>query len=130
MSQSKTAVPRLYVKRYIRCSARFGVGPNTFSFIYQWQALILKSEEFFHFAVDTTFFASDSDFIHVSVNRELIRDNWLNTNKLSLNLSEISYLIISNQKNEFNIKIRDSVVTKVTTVSFHGITWKSYLMTM
>ena len=56
---------------------------------------------FVHFADDTTVFASDSDIngVHATVNRELAGvDNWLKTNLLSLNVSKISYIIISNQK--------------------------------
>ena len=32
MSQSKTAVPLLYVKHYIGCSTSIGIGPSTFFF--------------------------------------------------------------------------------------------------
>ena len=56
---------------------------------------------FVHFANDTTVFASDSDInnVHATVNRELVGvDNWLKANRLSLNISKISYTIISNQK--------------------------------
>ena len=71
---------------------------------------------FVHFADDTTVFASDNDInnVHASVNRELVEvDNWLKTNKLSLNVSKTSYMIISNQKNALDIKIRESILTKV-----------------
>ena len=80
---------------------------------------------FVHFADDTTVFASDSDIdnVHASVNRELVGvDNWLKTNKLSLNVSKISYMIISNQKNALDIKIRETILTKVSTVKFLGVT--------
>ena len=56
---------------------------------------------FVHFADDTTVFAYDSDInnVHASVNRELVGvDDWLKTNRLSLNVSRTSYTIISNQK--------------------------------
>ena len=56
---------------------------------------------FVHFEDDTTVFASDIEINNVdaSVNRELVRVyNWLNTNRLSLNVSRTSYMIISNQK--------------------------------
>ena len=46
---------------------------------------------------DTTVFASDSDNngVHASVNRELIGvDNWLKSNRLSLNFSKTSYMMI------------------------------------
>ena len=56
---------------------------------------------FVHFADDTTVFASDNGInnVHASVNRELVGvDNWLKTNRPSLNVSKTSYMIISNQK--------------------------------
>ena len=80
---------------------------------------------FVHFADDTTVFASDSDIngVHASVNRELVGvDNSLKTNRLSLNISKTSYMIISNQKNALYIKIRETILTKVSTVKFLGIT--------
>ena len=53
---------------------------------------------FVHFADDTTVFASDSDInnVHATVNRELVGvDNWLKANRLSVNVSKTSYMIIS-----------------------------------
>ena len=63
---------------------------------------------FVHFADDTTVFASDSDInnVHATVNRELIGvDNWLKANRLSLNVSKVSYMIISSQKYAIGIRI-------------------------
>ena len=80
---------------------------------------------FVHFADDTTVFASDSDIncVNASVNRELAGvDNWLKTNRLSLNVSKTSYMIISNQENAIDIKIRETIITKVSTVKFLGVT--------
>ena len=55
--------------------------------------------------------------------RELVRvDNWLKTNRLSLNVSKTSYKIISNQKNALDIKTREKILTKVSTVKFLGAT--------
>ena len=71
---------------------------------------------FVHFVDDTTVFASDSDInnVHASVNRELVGvDNWLKTNRLSLNVSKTSYMIISNQKYALDIKIQETIHTKV-----------------
>ena len=81
---------------------------------------------FAHFADDTTVFASDSDIngVHASVNRELVGvDNWLKNNRLSLNVSKTSYMIISNQKNALDIKIRETILTKVSTVKFLGVNY-------
>ena len=67
---------------------------------------------FVHFADDIAVFASDSDInnVHASVNRELVGvDNWLKFNRLSLNVSKTSYMIISNQKNALDITIRETL---------------------
>ena len=80
---------------------------------------------FVYIVDDTTVFASDKDIngVHASVNRELAGvDNWLKTNRLSLNVSKTSYIIISNQKNSLDIKIRETILMKVSTVKFLGIT--------
>ena len=72
---------------------------------------------FVHFADDTTVFASDSDInnVHATVNRELVGvDNWLKTNKLSLNVSKTSDMIISNHTNAIDIIIRESILTRVS----------------
>ena len=56
------------------------------------------------------------------MNRELVGvDNWLKANRLSLNVSKTSYMIISNRKNEIDIKIKDSILTKASTVKFLGV---------
>ena len=76
---------------------------------------------FVHFADDTTVFASDSDIygVHASVNRGVYK--WLKTNRLSLNVSKTSYMIIFNQKNALDNKIRETILTKVSTVKFLGV---------
>ena len=57
------------------------------------------------------------------MNRELVGvDSCLKDQQLSLNVSKILYMIISNQKNALDIKIRESILTKVSTVKFHGVT--------
>ena len=79
---------------------------------------------FFYFADDTILFASDSDInnVHATVNRELVGvDNWLKANGLSL-VSKTLYMIISDQKNAIDIRIQDSILTKVSTVKFLGVT--------
>ena len=80
---------------------------------------------FVHLADDTTVFVSGSDINNVqdTVNRELVSvDNWLKGNRLSLNVGKTSYMIISNQKNAIDIRIRYSILTKVSTVKFPGVT--------
>ena len=88
---------------------------------------------FVHFADDTTVFASDSDMnnVYATMHRELIGvDNWLKANRLCLDISKTSYMIIFNQKNAIEIKIVDSILTKVSTVKFLGVTLDGNLMTM
>ena len=80
---------------------------------------------FVHFTDDTTVFASVSDInnVRASVNRELVGvDNWLKTNRLSLNVSKTSYMILSNQKHALHMKIRESILAKVSRVKFLGVT--------
>ena len=82
---------------------------------------------FVHFADDTTAFASYSDInnVHATVNRELVGvDNWLKANKLSLNVSKISYMIISNRK---NIKIEiNSYKSLNSQIPWRFTWWKFY----
>ena len=88
---------------------------------------------FVNFADDTTVFASDSDInnVHATVNRELVGvDNWLKANRLSLNVSKTSSMTISNQKNAIEIRIRDSIQTKVVTVKFLGFHLMKTLLLM
>ena len=76
---------------------------------------------FVHFSDDTTVFAFNSDInnVHATVNTELVGVyNWLKANRLSLNVSKTSYMITSNQKNEIEIRIRDLILTKISTITF------------
>ena len=69
-------------------------------------SMIIGIQQFF----DRRVFESDSDInnVHATVNRELVGvDNWLKANRLSLNVSKTSYMIISNQKNAIEIRIRE-----------------------
>ena len=80
---------------------------------------------FVHFDDNTTGFASDSDInnVHATVSRELVEvESFLKTNRLSLNVCKTSYMIISNQKNALDTKIRESILTKISTVKFLGVT--------
>ena len=77
---------------------------------------------FVHFVDDTTVFASGRDInnaLPLWIGIEVVGvDNWLKANRLSLNVSKTSYMIISNQKKSIYIRIRDSILTKVSTVKF------------
>ena len=116
-------LPFLYLKHYIRQGSV--LGPVFFPLYINDMYRSSNQRHFVHFADNTTVFASDSDInnVHATVNRELVGvDNWLKANRLSLNVSKISYMIISNQKNAIDIRIRDSILTKVSTVKFLGVT--------
>ena len=77
--------------------------------------ILLMIQEFLHL--------SDINNVYATVNRELVGvDNWLKANRLSLNISKSSYMIISYQKNAIEIRIRDLILTKVSTVKFFGVT--------
>ena len=57
------------------------------------------------------------------MNRELVGvDKWLKLNRLSVNVGKTSYMIISNQKNAIDIRIRDSIFAEASTVKFLGVT--------
>ena len=80
---------------------------------------------FVYFTDDTTVFACDSDInnVHASVNRALVGvDKWLKTKRLSLNVSKTIYILFSKPKNALAIKIRESIITKVSTVKFLIVT--------
>ena len=83
-----------------------------------------------HFADDTTVFAFDCDInnAHTTVNRELVDvANWFKANRISLNVSKTSYMIISKQKNVIDTRIRYSILTKVSTVKLLGVTLEENL---
>ena len=79
---------------------------------------------FKHFADDTVLSISGSNSTELQsiVNTELEKVNeWLRFNKLSLNYSKTSYMIISrknNQLTDFNVKINDKTITRTTCVSW------------
>ena len=57
------------------------------------------------------------------MNRELVGvDNWLKTIRLSLHVSKTLYMIIYNHTNALDIRILESILTKVSTVKFLGVT--------
>jgi len=49
---------------------------------------------------------------------------WLHFNKLSLNYSKTSYMIVSrknNQLTDYNVKINDKTITRTTCVKYFGV---------
>ena len=87
---------------------------------------------FVHFADDTTVFASDSDInnVHETVNLGLVGvDNWLKANRLSLNVSKTSYMIISTRKMQLTLNLRFNSHKSLNCQSPWRYTWwKSYLL--
>ena len=124
MSQSKTSAILCQTLHWVFCKAQCWA--QYFFFCTSVTCMHRSSDQlrFVHFADHTTVFASDSDIngVHASANRELVGvDYWFKTNILSLNVSKTSY-IISNQKNALDIKIRETILTKVSTIKFLGVT--------
>ena len=68
---------------------------------------------------------SSSTELQSIVNAELEKVNeWLHFNKLSLNYSKTSYMIVSrknNQLTDFNVKINDKTITRTTCVKYLGV---------
>ena len=86
---------------------------------------------FVHFGEDAMVFASDSDIngVHASVNRKLVGvDNSRPTDFLWTIVKLHNNMIISNQKNTLDIKIQETILTKVSTVKFLGVTLNENLL--
>ena len=120
MSQSKTPAPLWQtlhqVFRKVRCWAQY------FFFCISMTCIDLQTRCALFILLMIQQFLHQTNNVHATVNWELVRvDNWHKTNRVSLNVSETSYMIISNQKNALDIKIRESTVTKVSTVKSRGI---------
>ena len=90
------------------------------------------------FADDTVLSISGSNSTELQsiVNTELEKVNeWLHFNKLSLNYSKTSYMIVShnsNQLTDFNVKINDQTIMRTTCVKHLGVfidklTWSNHI---
>ena len=79
------------------------------------------------FADDTVLSISESNSTELQsiVNRELEKVNeWLHFNKLSLNYSKTSYMIVSrknNQLTDFDVKINDKTIMRTACVKYLGV---------
>lgn len=84
--------------------------------------------KFIHFADDTTIYMSGRDIVKLcsDVTHELSKiDDWLKTNRLSLNIDKTCYMIFTHNSyktHECSIKIRDCPLTYVRATKFLGIT--------
>ena len=104
MFQSKTAIPlcqtshcvchkdRCWAKTLSFCISMPCIDPQIRYVLF----ILLMIQQFFHPTVNN---------VYATVNRELVGvNNWLKANRLSLNVSITSYMIISNQKNVIEIR--------------------------
>ena len=93
---------------------------------------------FFLFADDTTIFFSskNSSFVEKTISKELIKvNNWLISNKLSLNTDKSCYLNFSlfHQKTDINIMIANKTLEKKTVTNYLGVliddrlSWKNHI---
>ena len=119
ISQSKTAAP---LCQTLHLGVLQGSMLGSVHFLLYINDMNISSNQirFVHFVDYTTVFASNSDInnVHATVNRELVGvDNWLKANRLSLNVNKTSHMIIYNQKNAIDIRIQDSILTKVSILS-------------
>lgn len=84
--------------------------------------------KFIHFADDTTVYMSGSDIkiLCSEVCDELCKiDDWLKSNRLSLNVDKTCYMILTHNSYEIgecSIKIRDTALNHVRSTKFLGIT--------
>ena len=82
--------------------------------------------KFVHFADDTTAFARDSNLpsLITKFNTQLqFVDNWLCTNRLSLNIGKTNFMIISNKSSADHneIKIRNETIDRIKCAKFLGV---------
>ena len=83
--------------------------------------------KFLHFADDTTVYMSGSDLerLCVDVENELRKVNeWLNENRLSLNVDKTSFMLFTHSRvdrNSISIRLGNKIIKQVRSVKFLGI---------
>ena len=114
------------------------LGPLLFLIYINDMSRCVSSLNCVHFADDTTVSLSGHDFYDLF---DIINDGlreiqmWLNVNKLSLNSSKTTYMIISNRcvPDDLNLSICGNILTRVVTQNFLGVlidnklTFKSHI---
>ena len=115
------------------------LGPILFFIYINDLALTTNKIKFLLYADDTTVYIQGGNIIEMTnvLNNELIKiSDWLNSNKLTLNLSKTFYMVSSRVKIDeamINVKIRNISLSKVDHISFLGVviddklTWKPHL---
>lgn len=116
----------------VMCDIKMGVpqgsvlGPLLFLIYINDMSQSSSNLKFIHFADDTTVFASGQNLDEVAevVNAELTKiDEWLKSNRLSLNVDKTNYMIISNSQSQpsIDLQIRGKSIKKVNNVKFLGV---------
>ena len=102
------------------------LGPILFLLYINDMSNCYNDLKFIHFADDTTVFSTSPSYVSAveKMNYGLTKiDEWLQANRLSLNISKTSYMIFSDLKMlpEINLQIRGESITKVNKAKFLGI---------
>ena len=113
MSQSETAIPLCQTLHWVfhkdRCWAQYSLFCISMTYIDPQIRcvlfILLMIQEFLHL--------SDINNVYATVNRDLVGvDNWLKANRLSLNISKSSYMIISYQKMQLRLEFEIQFLQK------------------
>lgn len=115
------------------------LGPILFLIYVNDLVNVSSKLKFLLFADDTTVYIRGHDIFEMvnTLNSELIKiSDWLTSNKLTLNVSKTFFMVSSftnlNDVN-FNIKLKNNVLSKVNSIKFLGVTiddklnWKPHL---
>ena len=102
------------------------LGPLLFLIYINDMCKVSNFLHYVHFADDTMVFASGGDLVQLvnSINVELHSlDDWLKSNRLSLNLLKTSYMVISHNAipDSLDIKIRNTQLKRVREAKFLGV---------
>ena len=102
------------------------LGPLLFNLYINDMSKSTNNLQYIHFADDTTVYISNDspDFLCHTLNSELCKlDQWLQSNRLSLNLDKTCYMIFSNRNKSITnpVKLRNYNVKLVNDTKFLGI---------
>jgi len=102
------------------------LGPLLFLIYINDMSLCSKRLHFIHFADDTTVFRTGNDIMNLmgEVNTEFRKvDDWLIANKLSLNLTKSTFMVIShsNIPSDLSLSVRNHNLSRVNFAKFLGV---------